>query len=126
MDADPGPGSAKTGIFRVERRGRSDRLAGADPLCRRHLHLPGVIELLALPADAQPARDADRQANDQELQGHGEREGHDLDRERLRDAGDQNSEPHVALRLNVRLRPFANITAVKGEIQGSLSLKLAA
>src|SRR5208337_512473 len=32
----------------------------------------------------------------------------------------------VALRLNVRLRPFANITAVKGEIQGSPSLKLAA
>jgi hypothetical protein len=32
----------------------------------------------------------------------------------------------VALRLNARLRPFANITAVKGEIQGSLSLKLAA
>ncbi len=30
----------------------------------------------------------------------------------------------VALRLNVRLRPFANITAVKGEIQSSLSLKL--
>ena len=32
----------------------------------------------------------------------------------------------VALRLNVRLRPFAQITAVEDEIRGALSLNLAA
>jgi hypothetical protein len=37
-----------------------------------------------------------------------------------------NQAANVALHLNVRLRPFANITAVKGEIHGCLSLKLAA
>ena len=38
----------------------------------------------------------------------------------------ENPAPSVALRLNVRLRPLATMTALEDEIHGALSLKLAA
>src|SRR5271165_2947034 len=49
-----------------------------------------------------------------------------LRRSARRDDARRQREQCVALHLNVRLRSFANMTAVKGEIHGCLSLKLAA